>query len=485
MLGAGCVKEPDPGTSRPEESSKKEPVSETVTEPVSGSGQEGSAQPARDESAVLVTVDPSVTHQTWEGFGSGFTWYSDWMVGNEHAEEAYDRMFSDLRLTNLRFRNTYQYGAKESAGFVTEKTIYEEASKRAKEYGEEVTVLLSSWSPAASLKSTGKIEGDSTILQNEDGTYKYAEFGAYMAEAVKAYREAGVPVDVLSLQNEPDYLAEDYDCCLLSYKEAPGKACYADAYLATYDALKKEFGAEAPHMIGPELFGIGNKTSFQLYVKPILEKEPDALWGICHHLYNGGDEANPQSFYQNMTNLKQAYPDTRKWMTEYYTETGLQMAQLIRMSLVDEEVSSYFYWDGVWNEDGGMLTFAWDRTVPFGVKEKYYAMKQFSRFILPGDVRVDSVTEGDRNVKSVSFLSEDGTHVTTVVINSGEEDRKIQLYSGKEPVGESSVMCSVFRDSYESEDLSGVLCQDAGSLSETQTCDLPAGSVITIVTELK
>ena len=483
-LCTGCVTD----SGNPESTSGRESESASKTEPGSEapSGappEESGYAPEKDESALQLTVDPSVTYQTWEGFGSGFTWYSDWMVNNVHAEEAYDLMFSDLRLTSLRFRNTYQYGSKESAGFVTEKTIYEEAKKRAAEYGEEVTVLLSSWSPAPAVKSTGKIEGDSTIKQNDDGTYQYEEFGAYMAEAVKAYRDAGVPIDVLSIQNEPDYLAEDYDCCLLSYKEEPGKACYADAYLATYRALKTELGEDAPHMIGPEVYGIGNKFTFKLYMDPILEAEPDSVWGIAHHLYNGGEQTSPQSFYQNMVNLKQTYPDTRKWMTEYYTETGLQMAQLIQMSMVDEGLNSYYYWDGVWDSNGGMLAFAWDRNSNFVVKEKYYAYKQFTRFIQPGDVRIEAKLKGDRDVKCVSFLSEDGTKVTTVVVNAGEEEKKVQLSLGSQKIASSSIMCSDFQDSYDTEDLSMVLCQDVGSLSDAQVCTLPAGSVVTIVTD--
>ncbi|MBO4390384.1 MAG: hypothetical protein J5825_05960 [Lachnospiraceae bacterium] len=486
ILATGCTKEPDGGKTEPE---KTEPASKTeTTEPASATEsqtEEASNLPAKDESAVQVTIDPSVTYQTWEGFGSGFTWYADWMTENANAEKAYDAFFSDLKLTNLRFRNTYQYGSKESVGFKTEKAIYDAAVKRAKENGEEITVLLSSWSPSADLKSTGKIEGDSTIAKNADGTYMYKEFGEYMANAVEAYEAAGVPIDVLSIQNEPDYLAEDYDCCLLNYKEDENTACYADAYLATYKAMKDKFGEDAPHMIGPECFSMESSNRLKLYMNPILEQEPDSVWGICHHLYGGGDDENPISYIQNMWNLKSAFPDTRKWMTEYYTETGLQMAFLIQESIVEERASSYFYWDGVWDTMGGMICFEWNRKSDFVIKEKYYAYKQFSHFIQPGDVNIDAKAKGDSNVRAVSFLSEDGTKVTTVVINGGENERKVQLWLGDQSMSGTTMMCSDFQDSYDTLDLSGILCQDAGTLDESQIFTCPAGSVTTFVTEVK
>lgn len=433
-----------------------------------------------DESYVQIDVDLDKQYQTWQGWGAGFTWYADWLVRNVNAEEAYDLLFSDLRLTTLRFRNTYMYDTLEN-DFTTEKKIYDAAVERAAENGQEITVLLTSWSPAAYLKSTGEIEGESTLAKDEDGNYMYEELGEYFADAIEEYAAWDIPIDVLSIQNELEFSVE-YDCCLYDYEETDELACYADAFLATYDALQARFGEEAPKMIGPESMTIDDFMISE-YVKKILETKPEALYGIAHHLYAGGNYENPGSYREPMTAVNEAFPDLHKWQTEFYEGNAMQTAEIIMRSLINENVDCYLYWDGVWSMDSGLIGFEYSSTNDYLIHENYYAFKMYSRFIQPGYVRVNSFLSGDSTYKMLNctFISEDKTKLATVILNPTDEDVTVQINIPGFEVTDSTVYLSCCQEGYNlGYDYMENLCQEAGSLAEDHTYTIPANSFITV-----
>ena len=59
-----------------------------------------------DPDARTVTFDLEKQHQTIDGFGAGFTWYSELIFSLKSSQECVDLLFRDAGFTILRFRAT-------------------------------------------------------------------------------------------------------------------------------------------------------------------------------------------------------------------------------------------------------------------------------------------------------------------------------------------------------------------------------------------
>ncbi len=79
--------------------------------------------------------------------------------------------------------------------------------KEAKSYGDAVQILASPWSPPASMKTNG-----STIDGGKLKTDSYGAYASYLNDYVKYMAGQGITIDVVSIQNEPDW-HPSYDSC--------------------------------------------------------------------------------------------------------------------------------------------------------------------------------------------------------------------------------------------------------------------------------
>ena len=435
------------------------------------------------------TFDPSTTYQTMDGFGAAYTWYSDLIYHNNRSgKEALDSLFGDAKLSILRFKNEYEYQNKGSAANgETMLKYYKGAVERCAQYGEKPTILMCSWSPPAALKSNNAIDGQkgATLKKNADGKYCYEEYGQWWADSIKYYKNLGIHVDYVSIQNEVEFVAS-YDGCRFDAYETKTTASYAKAFIAVYRAFKKEFGADAPKMLGPETMSCVWST-ISPYVRAIKEEDPDALAGIAHHLYVGGsaDEkkhtVDPSSFVTNFMTMGQKYDTTKKWQTEYYIGHAIQQAELINNCLTFENVNAYLFWSGVWTSSNStfenadltsaMWGGAWSR------RAKYYVMRHFSEYIRPGYVRIKAVS-GNGSIKSSAFMSPDGKKVVLVLINVSNENQGCTFSGNSYTIASLHPYQSVFGDVAEDENTCWI---DRDVLKGNAKVGLPPKSVTTVV----
>ncbi len=481
LLCVGCEK---PGEDSPTETPSVTPSSEPTQGVVI------------DESALQLAVDFSKTYQTIDGFGAAYTWYSEYTFRTPYPEEILDLLFKDAGLTILRFKNEYNYpGFKNSAA--TNLKYYEYAKKCAEARGEEVKVLYTSWSPSADLKGNGIIDGGASIAKDTNGNYRYEDFAQWWVNSVKAYEEAGIPIDYVSIQNECDFVAS-YDGCEFSWTETDNLACYADAFLATYRAFQKNFGNELPLMIAPETMSVEIST-LKSYLSKILQEEPNSIYAIAHHLYLGGTSTddpnycNYDSFLMNFLGVDTYATEhnLKRWQTEFYRGTSLQTANVINNSLIYENANAYIYWGGVWEGDRNDGLYSnnlisvgsgiqnWPGEHGYAASGDYYALRHFSEYIRPGYIRIDSTT-GKMNVRCSTFKSPDGTRLVCVFLNNLETDSKIQLTLEDCEFASTKVIQSVFKDGFQASDV----YQDKGALAADRTVTLPAESVTTVVIDL-
>lgn len=445
------------------------------------------------------SVNTEERFQTIDGFGAGYTWYADQILDHGHADEVFNLLFGEGGMTILRFKNEYGYTNFENSA-KTNLAFYEGAKKYAAARGEDVTVLYTSWSPVAALKTNGSVNGHGTLIKNEAGEYDYEGFANWWTESVQAYRERGIPVDVVSIQNECDY-AVTYDGCEFDPKEG-NNASYAKAFLASYRKLSETFGEDTPKMIAPETMTCAS-MKVKLYLSDILAEAPESIYAVGHHLYDGGtstdkpDNCSYDSFNTNLRQLKD-YADTyhyRLWQTEFYRGTTLQTVNMINNVLTVENANAYIYWGGVWNsevtndlETNTLIPLSRNMSNKEGMTGykltgAYYAMRHFSEYIRPGYIRVQSSfshVSGEQvsGLRQSSFVSPDGKRIVSVLINNSASDLLVGLSSLK---GSGSlVRQSVFVTGFTAD----MMYQNLGPVPANGLLNVPAGSVTTVVTDI-
>lgn len=445
-----------------------------------------------------VQLDESQRYQTIDGFGAGFTWYAEEASTHLKKEEIYDLLFKDAGLTILRFKNEYGYKNFEKSA-ATNLAYYEAAQKRAAERGENVQVLYTSWSPTADLKTNNSINGGGTIRKDEEGNYDYEGFARWWTDGIKAYRERGIPVDLVSVQNECDFTAS-YDGCEFGMRETADKASYSKAFLASYHMFREEFGDNTPLMVAPETMTC-NPTTVKSYLDEVLRTEPESVYAVGHHLYLGGDSSDKPDFckYDSFrTNLKGMAQFTAErgyhaWQTEFYRGTALQTANMINNSLTYENLNAYIYWGGVWQntpvdtlETNNLISCSraitsWPNKQGYLVTGAYYAMRHFSEYIRPGYVRIEAALshaaeEAGADVRISAYISPDGKRLVAVIINNSSAGQSV-LFNPAGFSGNSLIRQTDFSDGY-TEDM---LYRDLGSLPSHRVLALPASSVTTVV----
>jgi glucuronoarabinoxylan endo-1,4-beta-xylanase len=386
----------------------------------------------RAQSTVTASVDPGETHQIMEGFGASLYYYSNWLIAHPKKQDIYYDIYDGLGLDILRLGNTYGYGSANIAD------ASEFVSMAASVLGHPVRVMLSSWSPPAALKSTGSTLNGGTLVK-KNGQYDYEGYAQYWADALTAYAAAGIRPDYVSVQNEPDWTAS-WETCEFSGTETADRAGYDRALDAVFKKLQGS--ASRPKMLAPEAKGIGDGR-FADYAKYYDHAQ---VYGYAHHLYNGGDGGNPDSYIGNMQAVAAAYSDKPRFQTEYSSENAdwLNTAWLMHNSLVYEEVSAYLYWGLIWGDltsaELVLLENPWTRsqwTTPMGyvLTQRYWAFRQYSKFIEPGWKRV-TATAGGSQVKVSAFINPNADSLTVVVINKGAADFKLVLKLGDfQPAG--------------------------------------------------
>ncbi len=412
-----------------------------------------------------ITVKTSEKLQTLKGFGASTAYFENWLTAHPSKSEIYDLIFRDLNLGILRLRNVHGYP---NATLDNCKEIVQQA---AASLGHPVDVLISSWSPPASLKKDGVTNGGTLVKTS--GQFAYDAFAQWWYDSIQAYTAAGIAPTYISMQNEPDYENTGWETCIFKSIESADYPGYGPALDALHGKLQGL--SSRPLILGPELAGIGYGT-FQSYVGSL---DASHLDGYAYHLYNGGDSGSPDSFNSSLAPLASTYGDRPNIMTEYSGGGFFSTAWLIQNALTSANAAGYLYWDLIWGRPygtGGLVSLenpwessSWATSKGYVVNGDYYALKHFSSSVSKGYLRVGT-TSSSSNLRATAFLSPDGAKLAVVVLNVGSSaDTAALAFAG---FSASSVV------GYQSVD--GNFYQRLGSLSVSGTVALPALSVTTL-----
>jgi glucuronoarabinoxylan endo-1,4-beta-xylanase len=410
---------------------------------------------------VALVVNPAYTanatfnfgspHQTIVGFGGAEGFYGSYLDSHPNESAIMTALFDPVKglgITFLRLQNNYyNFNGSNASTFDTDNTKLVMGATSA--LGTTPTILMSSWTPPASLKSNNSVNGCTGVtsgnctsgfgtLAQVSGAYNYAGFGQFWLSSLQAYAALGVKPNYISIQNEPDFPAT-YVACLFNPTEAPANlyggtqsyASYGKAFDATYQAINASNAnlTTVPKMIGPESFSIPNAQAL------LTQVPTNELAAVAHHMYNvssyGG---NPQNQVSPMTTLAAAYPSALKFETEYYQTPGFSNAVDIHNALTVANDNVYLYWGLTWPStlSGGISTDQqgllyidnpftsqsnWAYPNGWTYNDAYYTLKHYSYFIRPGYVRYDaSVTNADEDISV--YQSADSKTTVIVILNT-------------------------------------------------------------------
>ena len=408
-------------------------------------------------------VDVDTEYQQLEGFGASGAWYEGWLTAHPKKDELYDLLFDELGLDIYRLRNTYD----QSGGYsyiINSSQIVTAAKAR----NPMIKIMISSWSPPGYLKSNGSTVGGT--LKKDAGGYMYEEFAQWWAGSLTAFSNYGMVADYVSMQNEPDFVAE-HDTCKFTPTETTDYAGYNLAFEALYDELNGM--ANFPKLLAPEACNMGSSAG---YINALIDKSH--VYGYAHHYYGDGNPDYPDTFITPMQNFASQYGNKPLMQTEFaklgspppiYFTDAMNLAILMHNSLTIEGVSAYFYWDLYWASPACLVAFPSYGDPSYTINPIYYAFKQYSAFTDPNWYRVGASTNSG-NLRISAFKNPDCTELSIIIINDATSNISLSLSLGDF----NPTSSEVYRTS-NTEDTAYV-----GTFNESVPIVLPGESITTI-----
>lgn len=401
--------------------------------------------------AETVVIDTTTEYQTIRGFG-GIN-HPEWTgqdMTDSQRQTAFGNGTDELGLTILRI-------------FVNpDKNQWNKAVPTAKyAYENGVTVFASPWEPPSNLAESGGSNGKLHIPKSNYEAYAQHlnDFGTYM-------KNNGVDLYSISVQNEPDYASE---WTYWSTDETVDFiADYGDKITSTR-LMSPESFQYAP--LNASWVKDGGKKFYQKIMANSKAFANCDVFGT--HMYG---TTRDWMDYPELENCGKEI-----WMTEVYVPNSdadsanrwpeaLQVSENIHNALVIGNMSVYTWWYirrsyGLMDENGA-------------ITKRGYNMAQYSKFVRPGDIRIEATEQPAKDV-FVSAYKNDDNQVTIVAVNKSTEGYA-QLFSIGS--GENIVNVDRYRTSVnENIALTKNLEYTGGSFY----AQLPAESVSTFVVSLE
>ncbi len=351
--------------------------------------------------ADLCTVNINKTYQKIDGFG-----------GMNHPE------WTGKDLTDAQRQKAFGNGKDELGLSIVRIFVNPDSSqwnkavptaKYASEHG--VTVFASPWEPPKNLAESGSGKGGKLHLPKSN----YAAYAKHLNDFGNYMKNQGVNLYSISVQNEPDYASE---WTVWSTDETTDfLANYADQITSTRVMSPESF------QYAPENASWVADGGKKFYAKILNNQKAFAncdLFGT--HFYG------TQRAWMDYPALESCGKPI--WMTEVYTDSkndadvwpmALDVSENIHNSLVVGNMSAYVWWYirrsyGPLKEDGT-------------ISKRGYCMAQYSKFVRPGDVRVDATEQPQKDLY-ISAYKNSKNQVTVVAVNKSDSGYTQQFSLG-------------------------------------------------------
>jgi glucosylceramidase len=397
--------------------------------------------------APTIEVDPSRRFQAMAGFGASITDSSAHLIATSPHRDAIMRSLFDPRhglgLSYLRqpigasdfvAGDHYTYDdvpAGHTDYRLTHFSIgHDQAEilpllRQARALNPHLRVMATPWSPPAWMKTNQSLVGG----RFTDNPRVYDTYGDYLVRFVREYRRAGVPIDALTLQNEPQNRAPSgYPGMDLRDTEEARLAVIVGRKLAKAGLATKILGYDHNWSLHPNDGGPPGDPANPEYARSLLD-DPVArryLAGTAYHCYSGDPE--------RQSALHDAYPREDVYFTECsgtqsqdpattFADTLHWHTRFLTVGAVRNWAKTVITWNLALDPAGGPHNGGCDTcvgavTIDPGTGEAtpaadYYVLGHATRFLRPGARRIASTVDGA--IQDVAFRNPDGSVVLIVV----------------------------------------------------------------------
>lgn len=447
--------------------------------------------------AVSIVIDKTKTFQTIDGFGffgGRDSWWSSPNSQHFYSAAWLDKIITDLGITVWRNEVAAHNppdqvsSTNQDSNWAKQKDLIVALNDKAKANGVDLKVILTAWTPPVGFKwavsnfswagDPNAVRAAGNVSEKNGGTLNpnmYNEFAQWWNAAIDMYNSAGVNVHAISYQNEPMF-SQPYNSAVYTVSWYAELLDNVTPLVKAKHPQVKIFGSE--HMLEME----GKSNNYPFFYHAGIISNAKALAGLdifAVHGYLDGVRASSGTELAGMwTNHKNQFsiPGKKKtWMTETSgyvdnwekvgTKPGaFSLAVDIQTALNFGDVSAWVYWQG--SELSGINEFNLMSDLTVG--KKYYASKNFYRFIRPGAVRVDA-TSSDPEVAVSAFVNASKGTQTIVITNASAQSRRIELAGAG--------LASEFELFVTSADKN---CEAQGVKANNSAITIPARSVVTL-----
>ncbi|MEP7054636.1 MAG: discoidin domain-containing protein [Actinomycetota bacterium] len=319
--------------------------------------------------------------------------------------------------------------------------------RTAKALNPSLLVMATPWSPPAWMKTNDSLVGGR--LKDEPAVYD--AYARYLVKFVAAYTRAGIPIDFISVQNEPqNRTPSGYPGTDMPVRQQVKVIEALGPLLARTSPRTKILAYDHnwtthPNDVANTPPGENPETDYPYEVLA----SPAARWvaGTAYHCYSGDPSAQ--------TALHDAFPDKGIWFTEcsgshgptdpvpqIFRDTLKWHARTITVGTTRNWAKSVVTWNLALDETGGphnggcgtctgLITVQTDGTVR--TDAEYYTIGHLSKFVLPGAVRIASTSFGttgwNGQVTDVAFRNPDGS-IVLVAHNENDDPRTVAVQQG-------------------------------------------------------
>jgi len=402
----------------------------------------------RGTSTADVVIDVQKTYQTMEGFGAAMTDSSAWLLQNKlnalQRAELLHELYGpppnlDLNMMRLPIgasdfslelytMDDMPFGQVdpqlEHFNVAPNKTAIIPTVREVLSIDPDLHIIASSWTAPAWMKDSGNLLGGTLLEQYESA---YAD---YLVKYLDAFKSYGIPIFALTLQNEPNFEPITYPGMRLGSDQ---RARIISQYLGPKLAKRKST---------TRILEWDHNWNHPEQPLAVLSN-PDAaryIDGVAWHCYEG----NPRA----QGTVHRQFPDKDVYITEC---SGGDWASGINGELIwfsrdlliagiRQWARAVVYWNLALDENygphfggcalcKGVVTIDSD-TGAVSRNDEYYAIGHFSRFVLPGAVRVNS-TATDKGLDNVAFQNASDGSIVLVMVNSNEDVRHVSVAEGK------------------------------------------------------
>lgn len=296
--------------------------------------------------------------------------------------------------------------------------------KEALSINPSLKILATPWTAPAWMKKSHKLFGGEI---NTDSRYLQV-LAEYFVNFIKAYRNEGIQIDSLSVQNEPLLSRDDYPTMTMS---AATQQSFIRDYLGPLFRSRN---------INTKILIYDHNWSGAWYPEQVLSDQRILPYvsGVAWHGYDGRHDT-PNGFHDKHPSVGMYFTEISGggWDTNF-ASTLTWDARIIFIGQTRAWCKTVLLWNFALDENHGprvgvhgcqncrgVVTIQQNSNT-YHKEVEYYILGHFSKFVKPGAVRLESNSFNWDDLQCVAFVNTDGS---TVVIVQNPNSSKTASFS--------------------------------------------------------